>query len=86
MIPGTWYSLDEAILSVYRGGDSHIFFRIPAGEEVYVVGEQPETPFTQVRWHSELLRVFALDLHERAQQLNRCDFSNLTDSYLAISA
>jgi hypothetical protein len=39
VIRGTRYRLDDAILSVYRGGDRHIFFRIPAGEEVYVVGK-----------------------------------------------
>jgi hypothetical protein len=66
---GARYMLETPILSVYQRGDSRVLLRIPAGEEVRVVGEQPGTPFLAVQWQSELLQLFALDLRERAQPL-----------------
>jgi hypothetical protein len=69
MLPGARYRLDASILSVYRRDDRHIFLRIPAGEEVSVLGDKPGTPFIKVRWQSEVVQMFAHDLNERAQQL-----------------
>jgi hypothetical protein len=54
---------------VYHTGDRHVFLRIPAGEEISVLGDKPGTPFINVRWQSEVLQMFAQDLHERGQQL-----------------
>ena len=87
LIPGARYILRDSILSVYRRDDRHVFLRIPAGEEVSVVGEERGTPFTRVRWQSELVQIFALDLEERAQRVNASAIpGDLSSSYLAASA
>lgn len=86
-IPGTRYRLEQPILSVYQRGDRHVFLRIPAGEEVCVIGEQRGTPFVVVRWQSESLRLFPLDLHERAQPLGLlADLIELASKHFPISA
>ena len=87
LIPGTRYILRESILGVYRRDERHVFLRIPAGEEIAVVGEEPGTPFTRVRWQAELLQIFALDLQERGEPANSfAPLGDLSSSYIATFA
>ena len=85
LIPGTRYTVRESILSVYRRDDQYIFLKIPAGEEVTIVGEEPGTPFTLVRWQFELLQIFALDLQDRGEPTNSFAPPGDLSSYVAAS-
>ena len=69
-VPGSCYRVETPILAVHPKEDRQLLLKIPAGAEVYVVGETPGTPFTEVIWQSEPLLLFAQDLYERARRVS----------------